>query len=147
MLPVSVRSYYDPEDMIADVAFHVFKKSGLFNPEKARESTWVQHVTDNKCKSILAHHTAQRYSACETVELTSEVWSGVRAPSTLALREAKSAVERVIQFGSDEVREFLDLLFNGGLITCVPVYALREAARKSGATRQDFELVFRLVAS
>lgn len=142
ILPADVRSYYDLDDMISDVVLHVFKKSALYDASKSKESTWVWHVADNKCKSILGHHTTKQYTAMKTVELTPEMSKRLHV-SPRREEEAKNAVERLIQYGSDEVRDFLDKIFNSKChaIRSVPVYELTSLATLYAVSLPDLLIV------
>ncbi len=130
---------------MADALLHVHKRSPVYDPALAAESTWVYHVADNYCMGILNHHRARKYTECKTVELTEMVSKRCAAESSIELRESKDAVERVIEAGSDAVREFLHQVLNGGRITAVPYHELLEAARRAGATFADFNRVYKAV--
>ena len=151
-LPGSVKTFYDVEDMISEIVMHVWRVREKYDSTKARESTWLRHVTDNRCRSILSSYSEKNPITGEwevrkkfnTSVLSDEVVNYLPVPYRGELHEAKSAVERVIEFGSDSVIDFLDKVFNGGLITEVPAYELRQTAKRCGARLKDFELVYRL---
>ena len=146
-LPASVRVWYDPDDMIAEAVLHVCKRSARYDPNKAKETTWVYCVTDNFCKSRLQHWKARMYADCETVEWDDDVARKMPAASIAELRESRDAVERLIEVATDRVRGFLEKMFEGGLITEVPAWELREAARRSGVTADDLIRVYRACVS
>ncbi len=136
---MEVFGYYDIEDMVSDVVLHVVQKSDKYDQSKARESTWVWHVAENKCKSILGHHSSKQYTAMKTVDLTVDVRDTNQ--SDYRRDQAKNAVERLIEFGSDEVRDFLDRLFNSKPITSIPVYEIRCLARRYSISFWDLKIV------
>ncbi len=155
-LPPRARSWYGAEDMIADVAMHVHEKRKRYDRTKARESTWVHHVAENCCRSILSHHQAHRYADAETVAATPELTRHLKAASTLERREAADAVERVINAATDAAADLLGAVLDGrvarGAFDRFLDYVerdravadeLRDAARRCGARREDFELVLR----
>ncbi len=146
-LPASVKIWYDVDDMIGGAVLHVVKRSTKYDASKAKESTWIHHVTDNFCMSQLAHWKSHKYSDCETVELDEDASRKIKATSSLEMRESRAAVERLIEIASDAVRDFLDKVFNGGVITEVPAWELREAARCAGANLSDIERVYRACVS
>lgn len=115
MLPPNVQSGYDVEDMIADVALHIHKQRKKYDRTRVKESTWVWWVAERECLTILAHYQRKKLSA-ETVELSNAKHLSI--PSFERRKIAFDAVERVIEFGSDRVVEFVDRLLNG--------FALRE---------------------
>ncbi len=143
-LPNDVKSYYDLDDMIADVVLHVFKKSSQYNSSKSKESTWVWHVVDNKCKSILGHFQTKQYTAMQTVELPADISEKLQV-GTRRESEAKNAVERMIQYGSDEVRDFLDRIFNAKPIKLVPAYELQQLAKQYSVSLTDLMIVLHSV--
>ena len=146
LLPAETRAFYDVEDMISDVVIHVLRRSQQYDASIAKESTWVWHIAENRCKSIVGHYQTKQYTACKTVELTTEVKDSIHY-STRRESEAKSAVERMIQYGSDEVRDFLDRLFNSKRITIIPVYELQTLAKQYSVTLTDLMIVLRRVVS
>ena len=144
--------------MIQDVVLHVFQVNQKYDAAKAKESTWIQHITDNKCLSILSYYQTQYRASCETISLDASITTDSdqtvlskyddanrwrQSQSTQEIREAKEAVEKVIELGSDSVRDFLEKLLSGGLIEEVPAYSLQALAKRCSATLKDFELVFR----
>ncbi len=153
-LPAAARSWYDVEDMIGDVVLHVVRVSRKHDPAKARESTWVWHVADNRCRTIVHHYRTKQYAACETVELTPFLEGRVRAESTLCRRESIDVVERVLEAGSDAVCDLLEMLFSGKVEPCAALDAylrkdasvveeLRSLVRDCGATLDDFSAALR----
>ncbi len=146
ILPAETRSYYDIEDMIGDVVLHVIKRAHHYDADKAKESTWVWHVAENRCRSIVGHYQTKQYTACQTVELTTEV-DDVTHYSTRRENEAKNAVERMIEFGSAEVRDFLDRIFNSRHITVIPAYELQTLAKQHSVSLTDLMIVLKRVVS
>lgn len=159
MLPLDIQNFYDAEDMISDAVLHVWRVREKYDSSKAKESTWIQHITDNFCISKLAHYSTLQFSACTTVSLDSvlsvDTDSSVLSKyddasryrcsqTTQEVREAKDAVEKVIEFGSDTIKDFLDRLFNGRELTEIPHFSLRKLAEQHKVNCRDFELVYRL---
>ena len=63
----------------------------------------------------------------------------------IALREARDAVERVIQFSPPDVRIFIDRFFNQRCLHYPPpsvIDAFRKVAKAQSATFYDFQLVY-----
>ena len=62
-LPKRVQAFYDVEDMIGDVVLHVITYAApRYKRDMAAGSTYVWHVTDNKCKMILTHYARIKYT-------------------------------------------------------------------------------------
>jgi len=133
--------------MISEVVLHVYRNRGCYNPQRAKESTWVWHVADNKCKVILSHYRKMKYEACSTIEITNEMSVYLTSPkTTLERREAIDTIERVIELGSEAARDLLEKIFTGR----APRYPdpdavddLKKTARRCSAKLRDFELVYR----
>jgi hypothetical protein len=163
-LPQHVRVAYDVEDMIQEVVLHVVSVTGKmalelqkdgtianvfmgssFDAGRARDTTWTWHVANNRCKAIMLRYNLKRNTA-DVVSLTSEVEQRLKANSVVELREARSAVERVIEVASDGAAELLSQIFEGNapaLPSPGAVEDLLEAARRCRATLRDFQLVYR----
>jgi len=145
-LPERARYFYDVEDMISDAVVHVLRKSAQYDPQRARESTWIQRVTDNFCRDRLQHYTTRQYTHCATVDMTPAVENHIQTKDFNALRNAREAVERVIEYSSDPVLDFLELLFEGIVVrkpSRIIQEELKTVARKRGATCDDFITVLR----
>jgi hypothetical protein len=132
-LPLHVKNAYDVEDMIGDVVLHVVKRSHHHNITRGKESTFVWHTADNKCKSIIQHWRTKQYSACETVELTPDLFRKVTGyesnqdqeveyseyvapipnPDSEQFCHSLNAVERVIERSSDQLLNLIDSIFAG----------------------------------
>ena len=158
-LPPSVRSHYDVEDMVADVAMHVLAQSPKHDASRGRESTFVWWTADNKCKCILKHWQKQmragapveveedgvvyRRGSCFTVGLTDVVARTLpcddQSPDFV---RALDAVERVIEYASDAACDVLESLLSGTLgqrgVAPETVDELRTVAARHGATMNDF---------
>jgi len=146
-----VKSGYDVEDMIGDVVMHVWRVRAKYDAKRAKEVTWVYWVADRKCQAIVQRYRAKK----RTMEITEgdapadgqtdrTIFDSIAAPdNTVDMRNAKDAVERVIETGSDATRDFLDRLFGGKPISAVPAYELTTLARRCGVTCRDFEMVYR----
>jgi DNA-directed RNA polymerase specialized sigma24 family protein len=163
LLPESVRSYYDADDMIGDVVLQVWRVSPRYDPKRAKESTWIWHVANNQCRSILARYRLQKYATIQAADLMTAVTEKASSahashsaingnPATVEgvrLREAYDAVERVIQSGSAALRDFLQQVFHQKLRRKPPheiLNELREVSRRCRASLSDFEIVYRYVA-
>ncbi len=169
-LPQSVRNHYDAEDMIADAVLHVIERSSevpprmirvvrvrggektvtgiyrrlscAYDPERAREVTWVYHVANNFCRGVLGHYGVKRLSACETVPIEDREFEIPPDRSS----ESVDAVERVIEYASDRARDLLDEIFSGRDPKAPDPEAvedLRWAARECSATLDDFVAAYR----
>lgn len=113
-LPPRTRCWYEVEDMVGDVVLRVVKVSHKFDPEKAKESTWVHHLADNMCRSILKKHQCQRLAACETVELTPLLSRRLeQEEDSYRRRNAARAVERVLELGSSALCDLIEIIFTG----------------------------------
>lgn len=161
-LPPEVKVYYDLEDMVNDVVLHVFRMRHKYDDSRGKDSTWVWHTADNKCKSILSHHRTRQYSACDTVKIEDNVpntdtslSTRLTAPDTMEQREALNAVEKVIEASSDAARDLLEQIFScapeEGLslkisLDCIQTsevaHELRWLAARCSATLQDFITVY-----
>jgi hypothetical protein len=142
--------------MVSEVALHVIRVSRKFDPAVAKESTFVYHVADNKCKVILHRYQTQSRAACDTVTLTDLLSRHLSADDNLRVREAADAVERVIEESPDAVRELLEMILRGCIRKSqeadVLAYLDRdkdlinemiEAVRRCSATLDDFRLVLK----
>ena len=133
--------------MIGEVVLHVHKVAIKFDPDKAKESTWVYRVADNRCKGIVSHHRLQRYELAETVELTPELEVRLRTASTLERREAVAAVEGVLSRSGRACQALVAAVLEGrkpGKSLVVEAAGeLRVRAWHAGATCWDFEQVLR----
>jgi hypothetical protein len=135
------------EDFIGEVVVHVVKNSPRYNPGIAKDSTWVWHVAENKCKAILSHYQKMKYVNCETVALSSEMESYIASPkANLERREAMNVVERVIEYASDAALELLESILTGRAPKNpdpTAVEDLKEAAQRCSARLRDFEIAYR----
>lgn len=159
-LPSHVKNSYDVEDMISDVVIHVIKRAHRHNITRGKESTFVWHTADNYCMSILTHYKTKQYTACGTVELTPELMRS-KAISHLASDEdrfchALNAVERVIEFASDQLLNLIEQIFTGTIDlqnfrsssthTNDLFEELKKIAKSQSATIDDFLYVYRYVS-
>lgn len=143
-LPPRVRASYDMEDMLGDAVAHVLTVQHKHDPKRAKESTFVFHVADNKCKSILAKYSSKKVTPPgELLDL--EDLSAIEDPDAEArLQEAKNAVERVIERGSDRVCDVVEFLVygrGGERVNAEGAAELKSTARSCGALFEDFYLV------
>jgi hypothetical protein len=151
-LPARARAWYDAEDMISEVRAHVWRKQTMYDAAKARESTWIHHVADNCCLSILLHMKTMKYAACETVDLETmtprQIGKCAEALATQSdeeLAESANVVERVLMIGSDGVLDLLQLIFEGRAreASRESFDDLVKTARRCGASADDFVAVYR----
>jgi len=151
--------YYDPDDLIGDISLKVFAQAqkGKYDPAKGKSTTWVHHVADNYCLSLLTHYKTQSRSACTTIRIhfptatePIDKSSDVNAKQLAAidetpqLRASRNAVEKVLQYSDHRLRDLFSLMFAGKLRwepASPIVEAMRQAAKQHGATLQDFEAV------
>lgn len=145
-LPASVRAYYDAEDMISDVTVRVVKVASGFLSSKAKSSTWVWYIADNECKAICYRFGRQKRSAV-TVSLDEVLTEKTPSPEDQYRKlEAKVAVERVIEYASDDLRDYISDFFSRSLRRKPrPEVAaeLRHLSRRHNACFRDFQLVYR----
>lgn len=111
-LPVYVRNFYDVDDFAEEVILHVHRRSGRYDPTRAKEVTWVYWVADNYCKTRLSHLTRKRRFN-EPTEITPGVSRRLSAESHLERREARDGVEKVIARSSEAALELLSQILNG----------------------------------
>ena len=148
-IPPNVRAFYEPADMVNDVALHVHSMMMRYQPEKAREITWVYRVAHNSCRDIVQRYQRQMRNAV-TVEID-EPTSTLSQASFLSKRESINAVERVIAISSDAAQDLIECLLSGDYhrkadlprYTRNAIEELREKARIQNATVDDFLTVFR----
>lgn len=119
------------------------------------ESTWVYRVATNKCKSILNRYNYQKFSAGREVPYPEEMdRCSSFASATEEWRTAREAVERVVERGSSDVQDFVEILLSGnargprGVLEYLArdaslIEEFRKTARACSATARDFELVLR----
>ena len=149
-IPLNVRAYYGADDMIADVTLHVHSQMLRYQPEKARQSTWVYQVALNACRDIVQRYQRRMRNAV-TVELDEATTHSLAQESFLRKHEAISAVERVIAFGSEAVQDLIECLLSGDFRreadlpkhAAAAIEELRDVARSQNATAEDFLLVYR----
>lgn len=147
-IPMNVRAFYEPEDMVADVALHVHSIMLRYQPDKAREVTWVYRVAHNACRDIVQRYQRRMRNAV-TVDIETAV--NLSQESFLRRREAIGAVEQVIAFSSEAAQELIACILSGEYHrkidlpkrTRKAIEELRETARSQNATADDFLLVYR----
>lgn len=146
-LPACVKSYYDADDMIADVVLHVVRVSSRYDPSVARETTWVGNVAQNRSRYLVDRYSAKMRVA-DVVAL--DFINDLEEPfARRHLQDSRDAVERVIQYGSDGVRSLLAALLAGDVETAkrlktdVTVRDLRRVAASCSASFADFAMVCR----
>lgn len=156
-LPQTVRNFYDLEDMVSDCVLHVIRVSHRYDPNKAKSSTWVWHVANHYCEDLRDHFQTQQYVSFEySVQLDQPVLGDdseqnreLPAP-TDTRRVSFDAVEKVIEYGSDELLELLnDIFYRGINIRKIPEYLANEFRRladQHSADYDDFIAVYRAVA-
>jgi hypothetical protein len=148
-LPASVKVYYDAEDMINDVVAHVVRVSSRYRASAGRSSTWCWRVSENYCKDLLyKRFLAKKQGAYLTIAFENDQSSYLPDPkSFLELQEARVGVERIFEFGSDQLKEILEGLFTG--TACVHflqdgvVQEFRRLAKAHHVHINDFRLVCR----
>ncbi len=144
-LPPSATVFLSVEDMIGEVIAHVVQVYKRYDPERSRPDTFVWHVADNYCKTLVQRYRNQkRFAPTISVEL-------VQIGSTsdrVRLLTAKDVVERVIEFSSTDTRRFLHYLLQNSGRRCKSVkltapicQEIRSLAKRCGATSDDFRLV------
>jgi hypothetical protein len=149
-IPLNVRAFYEPEDMVADVVLHVHSQMLQYKFEKAKGTTWVYQVAHNCCRDIVQRYQRQMRNAA-TVEIDEPAARNLSQESFLRQREAFSAVERVIERSSDAAKDLIECLLSGDFqrkcdipkYACKAIAELQETARSQNATADDFLLVFR----
>lgn len=118
-LPPHVRVSYDVEDMISELTVHLLKREVYFQRSRGATSTFAWTVVENFCWVIIKRETWQKRFTNGTVSLdiprdeqSVEVLDALASlDQQQKLRESKKAVEQMIRFASDELREALsDLL-------------------------------------
>ena len=130
--------------MIGEVVVHVLRVAKQYQPGKALPSTFVYHVADNKCQVIVSHYRAQKHTA-SLVPVEEQLHLSATDSST-RLREARSAVERVIESASLPLRTWLQAwLLQETRRRPAPSVAqeLLTLSRRHGAHFRDFQVVFR----
>lgn len=146
--PLDVKTFYDLEDMISDVVLHVVKVAEKYDARKAKESTWVHHVSSNYCKTLVSMRKVKRFSACQTVELTPAQELSLKALSMEEVDRAIDAVEAFISIASDGALDLLEQVLEGRLFE-IPYRSIedfRAASARSRLTLRDLELVYRYSA-
>ncbi len=156
-LPPRTRAWYGVEDMIGDVVLHVVKMSHRFDPGKAKEVTWVFHVADNRCRTILTFYgKAMRCDKDNTAELTPLLAKRMAAADTVDRRESINAVYRMIERSAEAVCDLLEMVLEDGVDkTRESVYErylerdpevveeLRQVVWECDVTLEDFESVLK----
>jgi len=147
--------------MVADVLMHIVKMSDRFDSKIARESTWVQHVTDNFCVGVLAKHTAKVRCDSETIYLSDLVERHLASgDEVIRVGEALAAIQRVIEHTSDPVREIIAAVLEPEFLqkSSAAILAYVERDREflnefvaemvnASVTYEDFVLVLRYAVS
>ena len=153
-LPVSVKNFYEADDMIDDVVLHIYRKANHYDADKGRASTFVYRVATRRCLDILAYYWAPKRGAAVTVPIE-EHWAAAdkamvdnyAEESRNDVTDSKDAMERVIQFSPDFVRRALaELLSPEGqkrLPAQETIEAIRKIVQQHSATRKDFDTVLR----
>lgn len=146
-LSQSVRNYYDIDDMISDVSEFVIRHAHNYDCDKAKQSTFIWHTTDNKCKTILSHFNCQKIASYQTVELSPAISRSYRDFNyeSERFRYAVDAVEHVIEFSSDALLDVIEAFFDDSISErCFSKQLLQEfkkLADKHSASLEDFILV------
>lgn len=116
LLPMSVKAYYDVEDMISDCALQVVRASKHFDPTRSKTSTFVWWVANNQCLSTVARYRTAKFSA-EVLPIDEFLFSHFSRPdSNITLKESLSNVERLLEAAVDstsDLADFLEVLFSG----------------------------------
>jgi len=149
-LPVTAKAFYDPADMINDVAQHITIQSHKFNRNLAKESTWVYWTAEHCCQDILARHQREKRRA-ELIELADAPTNKLAQESFLRERQAFNAVERVIEHSSDAVQDLIEILLSGKVRrrrdlppqARAAIEELQKRAKQQRATAEDFLTVYR----
>jgi len=150
-IPMCIKSFYDYEDMVNDVILHLRRRQHCYSPEKAQLSTWVYQVSHHYCRDIVQRYQRAKRNA-EMVEIDDpETPFQIGQESFLRQRQAFNAVERVIEFGSDAVKDLVEALLSGQATRerDLPEHAreaigeLQKVAKNVHANVEDFVLVFR----
>lgn len=148
-LPISVASYFTVDDLISETVLHVVQVSKSFNDQRGKSSTFVWWAAQNHCREVL-----QRYSTQKRQAITCSIDSLqiARPDNHVRVLIAKDAVERIIEFASDDVRRFLAVLLypGGGRSKTVKLTEpvrdeIRKLARQNGVTEEDFRIVLKSI--
>lgn len=164
MLPPYFKNFYSVEDLVSDVVLHVFCKRAQYDPRKAKEVTWIYHVTDNYCRSVCIK-ASRICRFAPTVDLTPEGMRQIAAQERLTRRESRECLEKVMMYCSESALDLLSSILEGNAprhlarkctlkkgkwvlpTLCEAEQAairnLKEVAELCGATCTDFERVIR----
>lgn len=145
MLPDQAKTFYDPEDMYADVLLYVIRSVRVrYRRERGSLSTFVYQVARSQCCNILAQHSAQKRRAACVVPLAEN--HRIVADS-MRLGESIAAFERLLEDASDELRQTVsDWLWSGRrTISSRCLNELRRLVHRHGLRRQQMELVLGII--
>lgn len=151
-LPLTVRMWYDVDDMLHDCITHVLRVTHRYNRRRAGVSTFLHVATRNCCRDILEHHSQKKRSAAVVSldELESNrnpthrqhnllsywqpQWQGTGPEARL---RAKENFEVLLQFGTDELRQTLTDILDGHM---VGKFRLRAAQEEVTMLKRRFGL-------
>jgi DNA-directed RNA polymerase specialized sigma24 family protein len=116
-LPPHVKCSYDLEDMLSDMVLYVIKRSEKYSSGRGAPSTFTWTVAENYCRTLLKRETWQKRATEGMSYIDAPLLDGL-SPRLLSeesyqckLNASRKAVEMMIRFASDELREALsDLL-------------------------------------
>lgn len=148
-LPISVASYFTVDDLIGETVLHVVQVSKSYNDQRGKSSTFVWWAAKNHCREVLQRYSTQKRQAvtCQIDNLQIS-----KPDNRIRVLVAKDAVERVIEFASDDARRFLAVLLHpgGGQSKTVKLTEpirdeILKLARRNGVAEEDFRVVLRSV--
>jgi hypothetical protein len=144
-LPMGVKCWYEPEDMIAELVTEVLRAAPRYDATRALPSTFVYRVADSKAQIILQHYHCAKYTG---VEIPVEEQPNLKtADNAVRLRESRNAVERVIQYASPKLRNWLTGWLTQSNTSRRPAPTvtdeLLQLSKQHGVNYRDFQLVFR----
>lgn len=147
LLPISVASYFTVDDLIGETVLHVVQVSKFYNNQRGKSSTFVWWAAKNHCREVLQRYSTQKRQA---VTCPIDNLQIAKPDGQIRVLMAKDAVERVIEFASDDVRRFLAVLLHpgGGRSKTVKLTEpvrneIRKLSKRNGATEEDFRVVLR----
>lgn len=108
LLPAHVKASYGLDDMVGDVTLQVLRRQHKFSAARssATGSTFVWRVAENYCRTLVNRHqwACRRTAGMVPVE---DLRNLASQDNQRRIRESRQAVERMIEFASEELREAL----------------------------------------
>jgi DNA-directed RNA polymerase specialized sigma24 family protein len=143
-LPANAKVAFGVEDMINDVVLQLLRVLPKYSPERGRQSTFVWTVAQQHCIYLISYYNCRSRN---TILAPIEEVKYLSEPERLSYA-SREAVERVIEYCSDDLRRALELLFTGRLggLSEPLKEELREIAKKHKVYCSDFLFALRLQA-